>query len=144
MKWDDYYMKIAHVVSMKSKDTTRVGCIVVDPEGAVILTGFNGPPRGVLDLPDRFARPEKYKYAAHSESNVISFAARRGIMTKGCSVYVTHMPCSACTRTLIQAGIREIIYDAGQFQGIEEDRGASEAMASEAGVVFARYRCEGV
>lgn len=139
MNWDDYYMGFAEHAKLKSKDSTKVGAILVDPDGAVILTGFNGPPKGVYDLPDRFVRPTKYLYASHAEANLVAFAARRGITTKGCRVYCTHMPCAACTRTLIQSGIVEVVHGPGTFQALGEERGAVTFMCEEAGVVIRSY-----
>jgi dCMP deaminase len=139
MNWDDYYMALAMTASLKSRDSTKVGAVLVDPEGAVILTAFNGPPKGVLDLPERLERPEKYLYASHSESNLISFAARRGIPTKGCKVYCTHLSCAACTRTLIQAGINELVYGDGTFQALETEQHATKMMCEEAGLTVRRY-----
>jgi dCMP deaminase len=139
MEWDEYYMGFARQASLKSKDTTKVGAILVDPDGAVILTAFNGPPRGVLDSPERRERPTKYLYASHAESNLISFAARRGITTKGCKVYCTHFSCASCTRTLIQAGIVELVYGDGTFQALDAEQEAAKYMMSEAGVRFKTY-----
>ena len=134
MNWDEYYMGFAEHAAKKSKDSTKVGAILVDPDGAVILTGFNGPPRGTLDTPDRFERPNKYLFASHAETNLIAFAARRGIMTQGCKVYCTHFPCAACTRTLIQAGIVEVSHGGGTFQALETERGAVTIMCEEVGL----------
>lgn len=141
--WDEYYMGFASWASKKSKDSTQVGAILVDPDGAVILTGFNGPPKGVLDLPERFVRPEKYQYASHAEQNVVSFAARRGIMTKGCKMYCTHLSCASCARTLIQAGISELIYDKGTFQALAAEEHATKMMCKEAGLVLRQYNGPG-
>lgn len=137
--WDEYYMGFADWAAMKSKDSTKVGAVLVDPDGAVILTGFNGPPRGVLDLPERFVRPEKYQYASHAETNLIAFAARRGIATKGCRVYCTHLSCAACTRTLIQAGVVELVYDDGTFQALSAEEQATMQMCKEAGLSLRKY-----
>lgn len=139
MSWDDYYMALATAASLKSKDSTKVGAILVDPEGAVILTAFNGPPKGVIDSPDKFVRPDKYMYASHAEVNLVAFAARRGIMTIGCSVYCTHLSCASCARTLIQAGIKELVYGEGRFMDIDHDRKFTEQMFQEAGVILRKY-----
>lgn len=139
MNWDDYYMALAMTASLKSKDSTQVGAILVDPEGAVILTAFNGPPKGVVDSPDKFVRPDKYMYASHAEANLIAFAARRGIMTINSKVYCTHLSCASCARTLIQAGISELVYGEGQFMDIDRDRKFTEQMFQEAGVILRKY-----
>jgi dCMP deaminase len=134
MNWDEYFMEFAATAALKCKDTTRVGSVLVSPDNTVILTAFNGPPRGVADKPERFERPEKYLYASHAETNLIAFAARHGIRTAGCKVYCTHLACAACARTMIQAGIAEVVYGHGTFQALEAERDATEAMFKEAGV----------
>lgn len=98
-------LALAALVATKSKDSTKVGAVLSTPEGSHILTGYNGPPRGVVDSPDRFERPRKYLFASHAEQNIIAFAAREGIRTNGCTITVTHHPCSSCARSIIQAGI---------------------------------------
>lgn len=140
MDWDEYHMGFAKWAAKKSKDSTQVGAVLVDPDGANILTGFNGPPKGVLDLPERFERPEKYQYASHAETNLIAFAARRGIITKGCKVYCTHLSCASCSRTLIQAGIVELVYDDGTFQALAAEEQATKMMCKEAGLKLRQYR----
>lgn len=134
MNWAEYLMGFAEHAAKKSKDSTKVGAILVDDKNSVILTGFNGPPRGVSDLPERFERPVKYMYASHAEANLVAFAARLGIRTEGCMVVTTHMPCAACTRSLIQAGIKTIVYGQGHYQALVAESDHVEMMCEEAGV----------
>jgi dCMP deaminase len=138
MDWNQYFMGFAQHAAKKSKDSTKVGAILVDPKGSVILTAFNGPPRGVNDSPERFERPLKYMYASHAEANLIAFAARHGIRTEDCTVVTTHMPCASCTRTLIQAGIKTIMYGPGEFQSLVEEREHTTSMCLEAQVSLIR------
>lgn len=137
MQWDEYLYGFARHASLKSKDSTKVGAVLVGPDNEVRLCAYNGPPRGVLDLPDRFERPRKYLFASHAEANLIAFAAREGIRTAGCTVHVTHHPCSACSRTLIQAGIARVVYGPGKTNMPDEEFQAAAVMFREAGV-----RCE--
>lgn len=135
--WDAYFMGFAAQAATKSRDTTQVGAILVGPEGEVRLTGYNGIPRGVQDLPERRERPAKYEWASHAETNLIAFAAREGIRTKGCTVYTTHQPCAACTRTLIQAGVAKVVYGAGSFapgSAIPAEMQTAATMFREAGI----------
>lgn len=134
MNWDDYYFGFAKHAALKSKDSTQVGAILVGPDGEVRLTGYNGPPKGVLDLASRRERPAKYLFASHAEANLIAFAAREGIRTKDCTVYVTHAPCSSCARTLIQAGIAEVRFLGGQTSMPSEEFRAARDMFREARV----------
>ena len=77
-------------------------------------TGFNGLPRGIEDSEDRLNNREiKYPMICHAEENAIMHAARIGISLKDCTAYVTWPPCTRCARSLIQAGVSEIIYPKG-------------------------------
>lgn len=138
MNWTDYYMAFAHLSARKSKDTTKVGAVLVGPDGEIRLTAYSGPPRGVKDTPERLTRPTKYLFASHAEANLVAFAAREGIHTKGCTAYVTHHPCAACARTLIQAGIKAV-YIGGEMTADDrwkDDFAAAFDMFREAGVTF--------
>jgi len=134
MDWDRYFMGFALHAAKKSKDPTRVGAVLVGPENEVRLTGYNGPPKGVLDLPKRRERPVKYLFSSHAETNMVAFAAREGIRTKDCTVFVTHACCAACARTLIQAGIRVVVYGDGTTSMPQEEFEAAAQMFKEAGV----------
>jgi dCMP deaminase len=138
--WDTYFMEFAKTATLKCKDSTKVGACLVSPEGTVILTAFNGPPKGVVDYDHRFERPAKYLFASHAETNLVAFAARSGIKTHHCRVYCTHFACAACARTMIQAGIAEVVHGPGTFQALEEERDAVESMYKEAGVRFREYQ----
>lgn len=113
MDWDVYYSRIVSAVAEKSKDSTKVGAILVGPNKEIRLTAFNGPPAGVEDTLARRTKPEKYLFASHAEANLIAFAARCGIRTEGCTVVVTHYPCSGCAKALIQAGIIIVLHGPG-------------------------------
>lgn len=135
MNWSTYLMGFARHAATKSKDSTQVGAVLVADDGrSVLLTAYNGPPAGVLDSPDRFERPKKYLYASHAEANLVAFAAREGIRTYGCEVYVTHMPCASCARTLIQAGVKYVFYGDGKTSMPYEEFEAAGVMLAEAGV----------
>jgi len=123
--WVEYFMNIADAVSLKSKDEgTKVGALIVGPDHQIVSTGFNGFPRGVkhavLEIPgmvDRFSRPGKYAFTAHAEANAIYQAARHGICTSGCHLFVNSMPpCCECAKAIIQAGI-VMVYSAPPDKG---------------------------
>jgi dCMP deaminase len=132
MDWISYYMGFAEHAARKSKDTTQVGAVLVGPGGEIRLTAYNGPPRGVEDYPERFERPAKYLYASHAEANLIAFAAREGIRTAECTVYVTHAPCASCARTLIQAGVEAVVHGPGTTSMPAEEFEAARKMFEEA------------
>lgn len=140
MNWTEYFMGFAAHAATKSKDTTKVGAVLVGPDNEVRLTGYNGPPRGVIDTASRLERPAKYLFASHAEQNLVAFAAREGIRTAGCTVYVTHMPCSACARSLIQAGVDAVVYGPGTTSMSINEFEAARAMFDEAEVALIPYR----
>lgn len=140
-KWLNYLMGFAHHAAGMSKDSTQVGAVLVGPAGEIRLTAYNGPPRGVIDHELRRERPMKYLYASHAEANLIAFAAREGIKTEGCSVFVTHHPCAACARTLIQAGVKVVVRDLGTTNMPEDEFFAADAMFHEAGVSVSAFVC---
>lgn len=114
-KWDAYYLDIASVVASKSKDpNTKVGSVLVGPHNGMIASGFNGLSPGVIDWQERYERPEKYSWVLHAESSLIAFAARHGIRTEGATLYCTHFSCSGCSRLIVAAGIRRVVFAAGK------------------------------
>ncbi len=127
-------LALARLVAEPSKDSTKVGAILSTPEGANILTGYNGPPMGVVDSLDRFERPRKYLFASHAEQNIIAFAARNGIRTAGCTLTVTHHPCSSCARSIIQAGIKCVVVGDGKTSMPDEEFESAAVMFQEAGI----------
>jgi dCMP deaminase len=142
--WDARFLELARHIAGWSKDpSTKVGCVVVGPDREIRSTGFNGFPRGIEDNVDRLANREmKYPLVCHAEENAIMHAARIGVALKGCIAYVTWPPCTRCARSLIQAGIREIVYPADL--DIPErwiaDFNISTEMLSEAGLLVRSVR----
>lgn len=134
MKWKLRFLDLAKHVAQWSKDTTKVGSVAVNSANAILTTGFNGPPRGVKDLPERFERPTKYTYAAHAEENLVAHAARQ--VLEGSTVFVTHMCCNACARMLINAGVARVCVGYGQTSMPKELFDAARTMFDEAGVVL--------
>lgn len=138
-KWDERFVKLAMHIAKWSKDpSTKVGCVVVGEDREIRSTGFNGFPRGIKDDAVRLQdREKKYPLICHAEENAIMHAARIGISLKGSTAYVTWPPCSRCARSLIQSGIKEIIYPTpGEIpERWVEDFNISNGMISEAGVI---------
>lgn len=115
-RWQLMLLDDARRAATKSKDTTKVGALLLSGKTS-LLSAFNGIPEGVEDLPERMERPEKYEWVSHAEHNIVCFAARHGIATEGKSILVTHFPCHKCMDSIIQAGIRTVYYGGGQTVG---------------------------
>lgn len=123
ISWDKYFMTMAYLVAMKSKDeSTHCGSVIVDDMNHIVSTGYNSFVRGINDnIKERQLRPEKYMWFEHGERNAVYSASYRGINTKGCKIYVTGVPCCDCARAIIQAGIKEVIVDTREEFGTEWD-----------------------
>lgn len=146
--WNQYFMTMAYLVSMKSKDpSTRVGAVIVGPDREIRATGYNGLPRGVQDKPERYHNRE-YKYLAvnHAEENAILHCVLTGVSARGCTLYTPWIPCSRCSKAIIQAGIKKVVYDAN-FPGNdvkfhtewELSTQVTKELLQEAGVVIEKF-----
>ena len=132
-KWQERFLSLAQTVAQWSKDpTTKVGAVAVAHSKQILETGFNGPPRGVQDFPERMERPAKYIWTAHAEENLVAHAARK--VLEGSTVYVTHLCCNACARMLINAGVAKVVVGSGQTSMPLEQFEAALTMFEEAGV----------
>jgi dCMP deaminase len=111
MSWVQYFRELAHTVKQKSKDeSTQIGAVIVGKDKEIVSTGYNSFPRGIKDnIKERQERPEKYYWFEHAERNAIYNAARIGVSTKGCTMYLScGIPCADCARGIINAGITRI------------------------------------
>ena len=138
-KWDLRFIDLARHISEWSKDpSTKVGCIIVGEDREIRSTGFNGFPRGIDDTSERLEdRNQKYPMICHAEENAIMHAARIGVSLKGTMAYVTWPPCSRCTRSLIQAGVSEVVYPSNVQipDRWQSDFDIASEMMSEAGII---------
>lgn len=145
MNWTEYFYNIAQQVKEKSKDNnTKIGAVIVGKDKEIVSTGYNSFPRGIEDeKTKRQSKPEKYFWFEHAERNAIYNAARIGVSTKGCTMYLTcGIPCADCARGIINAGISKIFImrDAGaQSKKWEDSAARSNEMFSEAGVKIEWY-----
>ena len=108
--WDEFFMRHVYLAASKSKDPrTKIGAALVK-DGIIISEGFNGFARAVKDLPERYLDKEtKYKFVVHAECNAILNAARHGISTNHSILYTNGIPCENCGKTVIQAGVEEVV-----------------------------------
>lgn len=132
-KWHQRFLKQAYDVASWSKDkSTKVGAVIVDDNRAPRSYGFNGFPRKVNDnIKNRHERPVKYKYTEHAERNALYHCARVGIPTEGCTIYITHYPCSDCARGIIQSGIKRVVVAAENMTDDMKERWGDDFVISE-------------
>jgi len=115
LSWDDYFMAVAHLSAMRSKDpSTQVGACIVNSQNRIVGIGYNGFPAGCHDDDLPWSRnssnplDNKYMYVCHAEMNAI--LNRISSDTRGCRMYVGLFPCNECAKLIIQSGIHEVIY----------------------------------
>lgn len=110
--WDSYFMKIAEDVAVRSTcDRALVGTVLVR-EKHIISTGYNGSPAGLQHCDDigHLIIDGHCVRTVHAEVNAIIQAAVFGLATRDAMAYVTHFPCLACTKMLINARISRLVY----------------------------------
>lgn len=114
LHWDDYFMGIALLSAQRSKDpSTQVGACIVDENNKIVGIGYNGFPRGCSDEVLPWARKAedvkdtKYPYVVHAEVNAILNST---VMLHNAKIYAALFPCNECSKMIIQAGIKEIVY----------------------------------
>ena len=111
---DIVYLEMARSLSKLSKCVRlQVGCLLVK-DGRVLSTGVNGTPSGYTNC-NEASYPEHHEWSLrheiHAELNAVIWAARSGTAIEGATAYVTHSPCDQCTKNLLAAGIKRIVYD---------------------------------
>lgn len=146
--WHRRFLEVAQLIATWSKDpSTQTGCVVVDPDRAIVSTGYNGFARGVNDSPERYNdREVKYRYVVHCDTNAIYSAAARGVSLRGCTMYLTGPPCNECMKGIIQAGIGTVVWpednpferDPATMERWRVSIETTETMAAEAGIQFLR------
>ena len=120
--WDEYFMGIAKLTAERSTCLRRkVGAVIVQDKH-IIVTGYNGAPRGIPHCAERggclreelgVPSGERHELcrALHAEQNAIIQAATFGNSIEGATIYVTHQPCIICSKMIINAGIQKIIVE---------------------------------
>ena len=142
LSWDEYFMGVAMMSGMRSKDpNSQVGACIVSEDNKILSMGYNGFPKGCSDDEFPWAREgdslhTKYFYVTHSELNAI--LNYRGGSLEGAKLYVSLFPCNECAKAIIQSGIKEVIYDSNKDEGTAAVM-ASLKMFDSAGVNYHKY-----
>ena len=146
MNWTEYFLEIAEVVKLKSKDqSTQIGAVVVGEGRNVLSTGYNSFPRGLDDsLQERQERPEKYFWIEHAERNAIYNAALEGVSLKNSTIYLTSgLPCMDCARGIVNSGIKIVwcksVCTTKNKEKWEESQKKSLQLLNECGVEVCYY-----
>lgn len=122
--WDRYFLSIAETVSSRAKCLSRsVGAVVVK-DRQILGTGYNGPPSGFpqCEICRREGEESGKNYeacpAVHAELNCLLFAARNGQSVNGATIYCTCYPCNNCLKSMINAGIKEVVLPGWKVEGV--------------------------
>ncbi len=147
LSWDQYFMGIAELSSMRSKDpNTSVGACIVGTDNKILSVGYNGMPHGCSDDEYPWDRDSenpldtKYLYVCHAELNAL--LNYTGTNLKGARVYTTLFPCNECTKALIQSGIHEVIYREDKYSDTPSVIAAKKMMKT-AGITYRKYVSSG-
>lgn len=141
LSWEEYFMSIAKLTAMRSKDpSTQVGACIVDKENRILSVGYNGAPNGFDDdeFPwDREGEPleTKYLYVCHAEMNAISNFRGNKKDLKDATIYVDLFPCNECAKHIIQSGIKNVVYLSDKYAHTDGTI-ASKKMFDKCGVKY--------
>ena len=141
--WETYFMDITFLVAKRSTCLRRsVGAIIVKDK-RILSTGYNGAPTSIKHCVETGCLREELNVASgekhelcrgiHAEQNAIIQAAYHGVSIKGATLYCTNLPCSICTKMIINAGINKICYESGYADSLAEE------MLKEAGVDVIKF-----
>ncbi len=145
-KWDSRFMKMADFIGSWSscyQENRQVGAVIVRDK-RIITTGYNGAPSGVKSCKEKgeclrkklnIASGTRLEscYAVHAEQNAIAQAAKLGESVDGATIYVTHQPCTICTKMIINSGIKKVVYRNGYPDEF------SKVLLDEAGVALIKF-----
>ena len=141
--WEEYFMDIARLVARRSTCLRRqVGALIVKDKN-ILATGYNGTPSGIAHcsevgcLRQRFNVPSGERHelcrGLHAEQNAIIQAAKHGVNISGATLFCTNSPCVICSKMIINAGIRRIVYLEGYPDAL------SQEMLLESGIEVSPY-----
>ncbi len=132
---DETLLAVARVFALRGTcSRLQVGAVLAR-ETRVVATGWYGAPAGLPHCVHDWD-PEHCAIAIHAERNVIGFAARFGIATGGCTLYVTHAPCRDCASVLVAAGVERVVFgtEYRSLDGVSYLRSCGVQVTSEAGL----------
>lgn len=150
INWDEYFMGIARISSLRSKDpNTQVGCCIVSADNRILSTGYNGAPNGFSDSDFPWGREghrldTKYMYVCHAELNAICNYRGDNREFSNARIYVQFFPCNECAKAIVQSGIKEVIYlNSYDHDDHSDEMEASIRIFDKCGVSYRQYEMVG-
>ena len=144
INWEEYFMAIAKLSAMRSKDpSTQVGACIVSNDNRILSIGYNGAPNGFSDEDFPWGREgdnldTKYPYVCHAEMNAILNYRGSKKDLENAKIYVDLFPCNECAKIIIQSGIKEVIYLSDE-KSLSLNTIASKRMFDAAGVKYHKF-----
>lgn len=147
LTWDEYFIALAKLTAMRSKDpSTQVGACIVSADNRILSVGYNGAPNGFDD--DNFPwnrqgenLETKYPYVCHAEMNaVLNYRGTRKDF-ENARIYVDLFPCNECAKIIIQSGIKEVVYLSNKYKDSENNI-ASRRLFDSCGVEYRQIDLE--
>ena len=139
ISWDEYFMGVALLSGRRSKDPgTQVGACIANTQNKIVGAGYNGLPIGCSDEAFPWEKngdflDTKYPFVCHAELNAI--LNNIGMDLLGCRIYTALFPCNECSKAIIQAGIKEVIFLSDKYSGTDVSI-ASKRMLNAAGIKY--------
>lgn len=133
INWDEYFMGVAKLSSLRSKDpVTQVGACIVNSDKRIIGIGYNGFPYNCSDSDFPWGKEgcfceTKYPYVVHAEANAILNSTQN---LKGATLYVTLFPCNECAKLIIQSQIKEVVYASNKHKDSDSYLAACKMFSS--------------
>jgi dCMP deaminase len=113
ISWEEFFATQSRVMALRSTcNRLSVGCVIVRDK-RIIASGYNGSIKGdvhCIDVGCRVVEGHCVR-VIHAEQNALLQCARFGVSTENADIYVTHLPCLQCTKSIIQAGIKRVYYE---------------------------------
>ena len=148
LTWDEYFMGIAKLSALRSKDpNTQVGACIVSSCNRILSIGYNGAPNGFEDKYFPWDREgerlnTKYAFVCHGEMNaILNFAGSRKEL-ENAKIYVDLFPCNECAKLIIQSGIKKVIYLCDKYKDTDDVK-ASKLMFDKCGVEYYQLSVDG-
>lgn len=146
ISWDEYFMGVAQLSGMRSKDPgTQVGSCIVSKENKILSMGYNGFPNGCDDEAFPWAREgggAGHQISLCDPQRTECDPELSGRFSGGTKLYVSLFPCNECAKAIIQAGIRTVVYASDKYKGTPSNV-ASKRMFDAAGVEYVAYHKTG-
>lgn len=142
ISWDEYFMSMALLTSLRSKDlNTKVGSVIVSSDNKILGAGYNGLPSSIDEslFPksrDGELHETKYAYVVHSELNAIINTTVLDL--SNARLYCTLFPCNECAKIIVQKKIKEVIYLSDKYHN-ESSYIASRKLFDAMNVITRKY-----